>query len=198
MLWLFNSHDYRVASARTSICNRTFHLGSASGCVSSTSYHRPGCLYECMKEYHKSACTWILCFVDRASRYIRVMKTNTMHYLSSVYFVSQPLHVSGIFVAHHQEVYCIYTTIGTCCAFQLTVCCPNPVNWTAQHVPVVVYEGESTENLKSAIEIRTTARLSCKFQQWYSWFEDWPTCGSTILHRKVKSLCTFCVQQITR
>ena len=47
---------------------------------------------------------------------IRVMKTNLMQYLSSVYFVSQPLHVSGIFVAHHQEVYRIYTTIGTCCA----------------------------------------------------------------------------------
>jgi hypothetical protein len=31
-----------------------------------------------------------------------------MHYLSSVYFVNQPLHVSGIFVAHHQEVYYIY------------------------------------------------------------------------------------------
>jgi hypothetical protein len=34
-----------------------------------------------------------------------------MHYLSSVYFVNQPLHVSGIFVAHHQDVYSIYTTI---------------------------------------------------------------------------------------
>ena len=34
----------------------------------------------------------ILRFVDRASRYIRVMKTNSMHYLSSVYFVNQPLH----------------------------------------------------------------------------------------------------------
>ena len=32
-----------------------------------------------------------------------------MYHLSSVYFVSQPLHVSGIFVAHHQEVYCICT-----------------------------------------------------------------------------------------
>jgi len=41
------------------------------------------------------------------------MKTNLMlNYLSSVYFVNQPLHVSGIFVAHHQEVYCIYATIG--------------------------------------------------------------------------------------
>ena len=40
----------------------------------------------------------------------RVMKTNLMHYLSSVYFVTQPLHVSGI------SVYFIYTTTGTCCA----------------------------------------------------------------------------------
>jgi len=40
-----------------------------------------------------------------------------MHSLSSVYFVNQPLHVSGIFVAHYQEVYCIYTTIGTCCIY---------------------------------------------------------------------------------
>jgi len=84
----------------------------------------------------------ILCFVDRAYRYIYVIKTNLMHYLSSVYFVNQPLHVSGIFVAHHQEVYCTYTTIGTCCAFQLTVCWPagqQTVNWKAQQVPVVVY-----------------------------------------------------------
>ena len=55
---------------------------------------------------------------------IYVIKTNLIHYLSSVYFVNQPLHVSGIFVAHYQEVYCTYTKIGTCCAFQLTVCCP--------------------------------------------------------------------------
>jgi hypothetical protein len=33
-----------------------------------------------------------------------------MHYLSSVYFVSQPAHVSSIFLAHHEEVYCMYTT----------------------------------------------------------------------------------------
>ena len=44
------------------------------------------------------------------------MKNKLMHYLSSVYFVNQPLHVLGIFVAHHQEVCCIYTTNGTCCA----------------------------------------------------------------------------------
>ena len=28
-----------------------------------------------------------------------------------------------------------------------------------------IYEGELTENLKSVIKIRTTAQLSCKFQQ---------------------------------
>jgi len=44
------------------------------------------------------------------------MKTKLMQYLSSVYFFNQPLHVSGIFVAHHQGVYCIYTAIGTCYA----------------------------------------------------------------------------------
>jgi len=42
------------------------------------------------------------------------MKTNLMHYLSSVYFVNQPLHVSGIFVAHHQEVYYIYIYVCVC------------------------------------------------------------------------------------
>jgi len=32
-----------------------------------------------------------------------------MHYLATIYFVNQLLHASGIFVAHHQEAYCIYT-----------------------------------------------------------------------------------------
>ena len=57
-----------------------------------------------------------------------------MHYLSSVYFFNQPLHVSGIFVAHHQDVYYIYTAIGTYFAVQLTVCWPGQ-----QHVPIAVY-----------------------------------------------------------
>ena len=56
----------------------------------------------------------VLCSLGRTSRYICVMKTNVMASLSSVYFASQPLHVSGILVAHHQEVYCVYITIGTC------------------------------------------------------------------------------------
>jgi len=36
--------------------------------------------------------------------FVCVIKSNLMHYLSYVYFVNQPLHDSGIFVAHHQEV----------------------------------------------------------------------------------------------
>jgi hypothetical protein len=35
------------------------------------------------------------------------MKPNLMQYLSSVYLVNQPLHVSGISVAQHHEVYCV-------------------------------------------------------------------------------------------
>jgi hypothetical protein len=36
-------------------------------------------------------------------------ETNLMHYLSSIYTVTIPLHVSGLLVAHHQEV-----TMYTC------------------------------------------------------------------------------------
>jgi hypothetical protein len=36
------------------------------------------------------------------------MKTNFMHCLSVVYFIKQPVHVSGIFIAHHQEVFTVY------------------------------------------------------------------------------------------
>jgi hypothetical protein len=31
-------------------------------------------------------------------------ETNLIHYLSSLYSVTTPLHVSGLLVAHHQEV----------------------------------------------------------------------------------------------
>jgi hypothetical protein len=31
-----------------------------------------------------------------------------MHYLFSIYFVIQPLHVSGMFTAHHQEIFAAY------------------------------------------------------------------------------------------
>jgi hypothetical protein len=44
-----------------------------------------------------------------------------MHYLSSTEFVNQPLHVSGMFIAHHQEVFTVNVqhAIGTCYMFRL-------------------------------------------------------------------------------
>ena len=36
--------------------------------------------------------------------------------LFSVYFVNQPLHISGIFVAHHQKVY-IFSGMGAATTF---------------------------------------------------------------------------------
>jgi hypothetical protein len=47
-----------------------------------------------------------LCCVDRASWIIWII-TNTMHCLSSVYWIITPLHVSDISTAHHQEAECI-------------------------------------------------------------------------------------------
>ena len=44
---------------------------------------------------------------DKLLFVIRVMEPNLMHYSFSVYFIIQPLHISGISVAHHQEVYSI-------------------------------------------------------------------------------------------
>jgi hypothetical protein len=37
-----------------------------------------------------------------------------MHYLCVIYFVSQPLHVSGMFIAHHQEVFTVYVQQLVC------------------------------------------------------------------------------------
>ena len=58
----------------------------------------------------------ILCFVDRASRYICVIKNNFMHCLSSVYFVNH-LYMFRAYlqlIMRRYTIY-IYITIGTCC-----------------------------------------------------------------------------------
>jgi len=83
------------------------------------------------------------------------MKINLIRYLSAVYFVSQPLHVSGIFVAHHQEVYCIYTTIGTCCAFQLF--CAALLHLVGQ---LLIYNGKYSSRIFSvgSVEYRNDDR----------------------------------------
>ena len=56
-----------------------------------------------------------------------------MHYLSLVYFVNQPLHVSGIFVTHHQELYCIYTTIGCVLCSSVDYCLLAGKQSTEEH-----------------------------------------------------------------
>ena len=74
-----------------------------------TSVKKLDCWFLCNTQTWHAIDTWVI-------------KANLLHYLSSVYFVIQTLHVSGIFVAHLQEVHSIYTTIGTCCATR-TNCC---------------------------------------------------------------------------
>jgi hypothetical protein len=44
----------------------------------------------------------------KSGRGLFVTKINLMHCLYLIYFVKQPLHVSGVFVAHHQEVFTVY------------------------------------------------------------------------------------------
>jgi hypothetical protein len=39
-------------------------------------------------------------------------ENNLLHYLSSVYSFTIPLHVSGLLVAHHQEVALLHTGDG--------------------------------------------------------------------------------------
>ena len=60
----------------------------------------------------------ILWFVDCASRYICVMKTNLMYYLSLVYFVNQPLHVLGMSIPTQPTHSQLKSTTRTnCCIY---------------------------------------------------------------------------------
>jgi hypothetical protein len=69
----------------------------------------------------------ILCFVDRASRYMHVMKP-PWSTISSVYSVTIPLHVSGLLVAHHQEV-TMYICNKWYVFYVLVDCHPNQASW---------------------------------------------------------------------
>ena len=69
--------------------------------------------------------------------YFRVMKTNWMHYLFSVYFVNQPLHVSGrICSPSSGGILYIYNNWYVLC---FLVCWPTDSQLKSQHVPFVVY-----------------------------------------------------------
>jgi hypothetical protein len=43
-----------------------------------------------------------------------VMTTNQMHHLSLIYFVNQSLRVSGMFIAHHQEIFTVFVQQLVC------------------------------------------------------------------------------------
>ena len=70
----------------------------------------------------------ILCFVDRASRYIHSKKTQLYAQFIFSTFRQTPLHVSGISIAHQQEVHHIDTTVGTYCSFW------KPARTTDSHI----------------------------------------------------------------
>jgi len=62
---------------------------------------------------------YILCSVDRASRYNRVKKYELdAQIILSIFH--QPLHVSGVSKPIIRRYNCMYATFGTYC----TVCCP--------------------------------------------------------------------------
>ena len=60
---------------------------------------------------------YFLCSVDRTTRYIHLMKNQLDAQFIFSIFRQTPLHVSGISIAHHQEVHRMDTTIGTYCSF---------------------------------------------------------------------------------
>jgi hypothetical protein len=99
----------RVKPTYNCIVITAFHQKKYSNCFFLHFVKQMPCLFNVSNKPY-SYFFFFLYFVDRASRYICVMKTNLMHYLSLVYFVSQPLHVSGIFVAHYQR-YTVYVQL---------------------------------------------------------------------------------------
>jgi hypothetical protein len=135
--------------------------------------------WQCEFQRNRSTTDKILCFVDRASRYIRVMKTNLMRYLSLVNFVSQLQHVSGISVVHHQEVYCIYTALVRVGLFSwLSLAGQLTVSWKAQHVPMLyIYSLPPDDGLQiypKHVEVvwRNKLRLN-NASSWYSLHGYW-------------------------
>jgi hypothetical protein len=69
------------------------------------------------------------------------MKINQMRYLSLIYFVSQPLHVSAVFIAHHQEVFTVYVQqlvrVIRLGGWLLTRSAASHLN--VKHVPIAVH-----------------------------------------------------------
>ena len=69
-----------------------------------------------------------------------------MHYLSSVYFDYQLLHVSGVFIAHHQEAHRIYiqqlvliVLFSWLSVVLVALDRTTHSQLQAQHIPIVIY-----------------------------------------------------------
>jgi hypothetical protein len=72
---------------------------------------------------------------------IFVMTANQLHDLSSTYFVNKPLHVSGVFIVHHQGGFTVYV--------QQLVRCITPDD--GQHMPRhVEVDGRNKLRINSA------------------------------------------------
>jgi hypothetical protein len=100
-----------------------------------------------------SACKLFLFWAKLILSIIRVIKTNLMYYLLSAYFTNQPLHVSGIFVAHYQEVYYIYIQ---------------------QLVRVMLFSWLSLGRRPTDSQLKSTTRTNCCIYIYYtSW--EWAT-----------------------
>jgi hypothetical protein len=55
--------------------------------------------------HYQQLCTSAQRLSGRTVQVMFVMKTNLMQYLSLIYFLKQPLHVSGLLIAHRQDVF---------------------------------------------------------------------------------------------
>jgi len=75
----------------------------------------------------------ILCFVDRASRYIHLKKNQLGAQFIFSMFHQTPLHVSGVSKTHHREVRRMDTIIDTYCCIH-TVYLPMMVLVILKHI----------------------------------------------------------------
>jgi hypothetical protein len=83
-----------------------------------------------------------------------------MHYLSLIYFANKPLHVSGMFIAHHQEVFTVYvqTAVRTCYMFKLTGC------WLGQDGTFTVYVEQLVRSIltqSAASQLKHITHTNC-------------------------------------
>ena len=97
------------------------------------------CPYWCIIVLYKSI---FLCFVDRASRYNRAKKNQLdAQFILSIF--RQPLHVSGVSMAHHQVV-THYVYNNWYLLFLLDDCllswldCSNPTRTTDSHLTRII------------------------------------------------------------